>query len=61
MSGPASFDADLRSYPSRLTDKSRRKMERLIEDLNLEISSMPSALRNPFRILRDIAIEIVDE
>jgi hypothetical protein len=44
-----------------LDEKSRRKLRRLIEDLNLEIASMPSALRNPFRIVRDMAIEISGE
>jgi hypothetical protein len=43
------------------TEKSRKKLQRLIEDLNLEITSMPTALRNPFRIVRDMVIEMSGE
>lgn len=33
----------------------------MIEDLNLEISSMPLALRTPFRIVREMAIEMMGD
>ena len=55
-------DLDIRmfgKYP--IGPKSHRKLERLVEDLNLEITSMPTALRNPFRIVRDMIIEISGE
>ena len=62
LSRMTSCDADIRLFTNNLlADKSRRRLERLIEDLNLEISSMPSALRNPFRIVRDMAIEMLSE
>jgi hypothetical protein len=61
MSEATLHDADLRLFDHRLTDKSRRKVELLMEDLNLEIASMPIALRNPFRIVRDIVIEVLYE
>lgn len=56
-------DTDIRVFAKsyELTEKSRRKLQRLIDDLNLEIVSMPTALRNPFRIVRDMAIEISGE
>jgi len=44
-----------------LSEKSRRKLQRLIDDLNLEVTSMPTALRNPFRIVRDMLIELLGE
>lgn len=58
----ALYDQDVHLDGSReLNEKSRRKLRRLIEDLNLEIVSMPTALRNPFRIVREIAIEMSGE
>lgn len=55
-------ETDLQMLVSHhLHDRTRRKLQRLVEDLNLEISSMPVGLRNSFRIIRDMAIEILDE
>lgn len=42
-----------------LSEKSRRKLQRLIDDL--EVTSMPTALRNPFGIVRDMLIELSGE
>lgn len=57
-----SSDTDLRLFTNdRLPDRTRRRLQRLIEDLNQEIPSMPQGLRNSFRIIRDMAIELSEE
>ena len=53
---------DLRIFSKdRLTEISRKRVKRLIKDLNQEITKMPSGYSHPFQIVREILIELVGE
>lgn len=54
------YDTDLRNFVDRpLSEKSKQRMRRLLQDLNEEIPHMPTGLRHPFQIVREIVMEIL--